>query len=327
MKELSQRLALSLLVVAGLLCFTTITTLAQANHKNHPPPISNTVSGLSKSDTQEWAKQRLTKSPRRQEWVKVKNGDREIECFIVYPKVKNKATAVVVIHEILGMTDWVQSLTDQLAEAGYIAIAPDMLSGVGPNGGGTKSLGERDAIVQAIRDLRPRQITADLNAVVDYVSKLPAANGKVAVSGFCWGGSQAFRYATINPTISAAFVFYGEAPRSSNQPDKAALEKIKTRVYGFYGENDARINVTVPPTQEMMRELNKFFDPVTYRGSGHGFMSAGEAPKPQAPQPKGEKAADNKAAEDYQKAIASHKANQKARHEAWVRWRRILAKL
>src|ERR687891_1842329 len=118
---------------------------------------------------QEWAKQRLAKSPRHQEWVKVKNGTREVNSFVVYPENKNKATAVIVIHEIFGMSDWVQSLTDQLAEAGYVAIAPDLLSGMGPNGGGTSSL-DRQAIGQAIRDLPPDQITTDLNAVADYVA-------------------------------------------------------------------------------------------------------------------------------------------------------------
>ena len=164
------------------------------------------------SEVQDWAKARLAKSPRHQEWVKVKNGNREVNSFIVYPEVKTKATAVVVIHEIFGMSDWVQSLTDQLAEAGYVAIAPDLLSGMGPSGGGTSSFTERNAVGQAIRDLPPDQITADLNAVADYVAKLPAANGKVAVAGYCWGGSQTFRYATNNPNLKAAFVFYGSAP-------------------------------------------------------------------------------------------------------------------
>ena len=154
-------------------------------------------------ETQDWAKQRLAKSSRHQEWVKVKNGTREVSSFVVYPEVKTKATAVVVIHEIFGMSDWVQSFTDQLAEAGYIAIAPDLLSGMGPNGGGTSSL-ERSAIGPKIRDLPPDQITADLNAVADYVSKLPASNGKVVVTGYCWGGAQTFRFAANNPNIKAA---------------------------------------------------------------------------------------------------------------------------
>src|SRR5436189_3735233 len=136
------------------------------------------------ASAQDWAKARLEKSPRHLEWVKVKHGDREVNSFIAYPEVKEKATAVVVIHEIFGLSDWVRGVTDQLAEAGYIAIAPDLLSGSAPGGGGTAELGDGDAVRKAISSLPSDQITADLNAVVDYVSKLPACNGKVAVTGF-----------------------------------------------------------------------------------------------------------------------------------------------
>src|SRR5258705_9327866 len=165
---------------------------------------------------QDWAKQRLAKSSRHQEWVKVKNGNREVNSFVDYPEVKKKATAVVVIHEIFGMSDWVQQLTDELAEAGYIAIAPDLLSGMGPKGGGTSDF-DANSVRQAIGALPPDQITSDLNAVADYVSKLPAANGKVAVTGYCWGGSQSFRFATSRPSLKAAFVFYGTAPSTNQQ--------------------------------------------------------------------------------------------------------------
>src|SRR5436309_10461469 len=147
---------------------------------------------------QDWAKARLENSPRHREWVKVKHGNREVNSYIAYPEVKEKATAVVVIHEIFGLTDWVRGVTDQLAEAGYIAIAPDLLSGTAPGGGGTAELGGNDAATKAIRTLPTDQITADLDAVADYVSKLPASNGKIVVGGFCWGGGQTFRYATSN---------------------------------------------------------------------------------------------------------------------------------
>src|SRR5262249_23061404 len=144
---------------------------------------------------QDWAKARLDKSPRHQEFVKVKQGDREIQSFIVFPEVKDKATAVLVIHEIFGLSDWVRSVADQLAEAGYIAIAPDLLSGMGPKGGGTSDFsGGRDGVMKAVSSLPPKQVTADLNAVAEYVGKLPACNGKVVVGGFCWGGGQTFRY-------------------------------------------------------------------------------------------------------------------------------------
>ena len=292
-------------------------------HMNHTSVVTDSV------ETQDWARQRLAKSPRHQEWVKVKNGNREVNSFIVYPEVKTKATAVLVIHEIFGMSDWVQSLTDQLAEAGYIAIAPDLLSGMGPKGGGTSELAavSSNAVGQAIRDLPADQITADLNAVADYVSKLPAANGKVVVTGYCWGGTQSFRFATNRPTLKAAFVFYGSAPANGQAIDKEALAKIQAPVYGFYAGNDMRINATVPPTIDAMKELKKTFDPVTYEGAGHGFMRAGEAPEPTPPMEKGEKDGDDKAAADYQKALVAYKANKKARDEAWTRWKAILAKL
>src|ERR1043165_5694048 len=295
-----------------LLC--TVPACAQDNgNHNHSATAASPEDPMV---SQDWAKQRLGKSPRHQEWVEVKNGNREVNSFVVYPEVKNKATAVVVIHEIFGMSDWVQSLTDQLAEAGYIAIAPDLLSGMGPNGGGTSSL-DRNGVGQAISDLPPDQITADLNAVADYVSKLPAANGKIVVTGYCWGGGQSFRYATNNPKIKAAFVFYGPPPAAADgTPDKAALAKITAPVYGFYAGNDARIDATLPKTIEAMKELNKTFEPVTYEGAGHGFMRAGEAPE-----------LTDKTAADYEKNLTAWQANKKARDEAWARWKKILASI
>lgn len=283
---------------------------------------------------QDWAKDQLAKSPRHREWVKVKNGNREVNSLVVYPEVKKKATAVLVIHEIFGMSDWVQQLTDELAEAGYIAIAPDLLSGMGPKGGGTSDF-DGNAVRQAIGSLPPTQVTADLNAVADYVSKLPGANGKVVVAGFCYGGSQTFNFATNRPSLKAAFVFYGTPPANNaqGQPfaiDKTALGRIAAPVYGFYAENDMRVDATIPAAVEAMKELKKTYDQLTYAGAGHGFMRAGE---PNAPEPKradvakDDEAADKKAADDYAKTLAARKANRKARDDAWVRWKAILAKL
>jgi carboxymethylenebutenolidase len=316
------RLTLSLLMLV-LLC--SVPACAQDMSGNHHHNNNAPAATADPLENQDWAKQKLAKSPRHQEWVTVRNGTRAVNSFVVYPENKNKATAVIVIHEIFGMTYWVQSLTDQLAEAGYVAIAPDLLSGMGPNGGGTSSL-DSNAVGQAIRDLPPDQITADLNAVAGYISKVPGSNGKVVVTGYCWGGSQSFRYATNNPNLKAAFVFYGSAPAAADgTPNKEALAKITAPVYGFYAGNDARINATLPKTTEAMTELKKPFEPVTYEGAGHGFMRAGEAPEPVAPQPKGDKAADDKAAEDYQKNLTAWNGNKKARDEAWARWKKLLA--
>ena len=290
------RATISLLM---FMCLCSVTACAQDMSGNH----NHSATSPASSDdmvSQEWARQRVAKSPRHREWVKIKNGTREVNSFVVYPENKNKATAVIVIHEIFGMSDWVQSLTDQLAEAGYVAIAPDLLSGMGPNGGGTSSL-SGNAVGQAIQSLPPDQITTDLNAVADYIAKAPASNGKIVVTGYCWGGGQSFRYATNNPNIKAAFVFYGPAPAAADgTPDEAALAKITAPVYGFYAGNDARINATLPKTTEAMTELKKKYEPVTYEGAGHGFMRAGEAPDANEP-------------------------NKKARDEAWARWKKILA--
>jgi carboxymethylenebutenolidase len=243
---------------------------------------------------QDWAKARLEKSSRHGEWVTVKHGDREVKCFITYPEVKDKATAVIVIHEIFGLSDWVRGMTDQLAEAGYIAIAPDLLSGMAPGGGGTAKFGGTDNVRNAIMSLPADQITADLNAVADYVKKLPSCNGKLVVGGFCWGGGQTFRYATNNKELKTAFVFYGPAPES-----EADLARINCPVYGFYGENDNRINAAIPRTTEAMKKAGKTFEPVIYQGAGHGFMRAGEDP-------------------------AGNEANKKARQDAWKRWKDLL---
>ena len=323
----SRVLSGSLLLIVILLSLLGCSSAQEMSAHHHLDP------GMNPELMQDWAKGRLAKSPRHQEWVKVKNGAREVNCFVVYPEVKAKATAVVVIHEIFGMSDWVQALTDEVAEAGYVAIAPDLLSGMGPKGGGTSEIAatSNNAVGQAIRDLPPDQITADLNAVADYVSKLPAANGKVAVGGFCWGGSQTFRFATNRPSLKAAFAFYGSAPTTGqppNQPiDKEGLKRIGAPVYGFYAENDARIGATVPGTTDAMKELGKKYDPITYAGAGHGFMRAGDAPEPVKPPTKGDKDADDKAAADYQKALTAYKANKKARDDAWERWKKILAAL
>jgi carboxymethylenebutenolidase len=246
---------------------------------------------------QDWAKAKLEKSPRHQEWVKVKHRDRTVNAFIVFPEVKEKATAVVLIHEIFGLTDWERLVADQLAEAGFIAIAPDLLSGMGPKGGGTEELDGRDGARRVIGTLPPDQITADLAAVVDYVGKLPAANGKVTVAGFCWGGSQSFRFATNNKDIKAAMVFYGTGPT-----DEAAIKRITCPVYGFYGENDARVTSTVAKSAELMKAAGKTFDPVTYAGAGHGFVRVGDQPDASGP-------------------------NKKARDEAYARWKELLKKI
>ncbi|HYV35460.1 MAG TPA: dienelactone hydrolase family protein [Gemmataceae bacterium] len=249
---------------------------------------------------QDFAKKRLENSPRHHDWVQIKVGNRTVHAFVAIPEKKEKATGVIVIHENKGLTEWACGVADQLAEQGYVAIAPDLLSGMGPGGGNTKDFKSTNDATMAIGQLsmKPEQVTADLNAVADFLVKHPACNGKITVSGFCWGGGQSFRFATDRKDLKAAFVFYGQFAQT-----KENLAKVPCPVYGFYAENDAGINGTIPTSQKLMKELNKTYEAVTYPGAGHGFMRAGEDP------------------------AAKGTANAKGRDAAWERWKAILKKI
>jgi carboxymethylenebutenolidase len=222
--------------------------------------------------SQDWAKAILNKSPRHQEWVKITYGSRTVNAFVVYPEVSHKAPVVLLIHEIFGLTDWARSMADDIAAMGYIVIAPDLLSGFGPNGGDTSAFPDMQSAVKGVSGLDPATVTADLNATADFALKFPAANGKLAVAGFCWGGGKSFLFATQRKGLSAAFVFYGPPPPTDS------LAAITAPVYGFYAENDARITATVPATKDAMAAAGKKYEAVIYDGAGHGFMRAGEDP-------------------------------------------------
>jgi carboxymethylenebutenolidase len=256
-----KRIPATLLGLSVFLLPTTLTLLAM---------VLLTVPPAARA--QEWARQRLDASPRHREFVQVHAGARTLQVYVVYPEVKQKAPVIVLIHEIFGLSDWAREMADELAAAGYIVVAPDLLSGMGPNGGGSSAFADQEATMKAVSGLDPAQVTADLQAVADYGKKLPASNGKLAVAGFCWGGGKSFAFATARPDLSAAFVFYGPPP------DAAAMAGIHAPVYGFYAGNDARIGATLPAAIADMKAAGKSFSPVTYDGAGHGFMRAGEAP-------------------------------------------------
>ena len=238
---------------------------------------------------QDWAKERLNESPRHGEWVDLKSGNRAIKAFVVYPERKEKTPAVIVIHEIFGLTEWVRGICDQLAENGVIAIAPDLLSG--------ETFSDIDGARKAISALSNEQVKADLDAAADYALKIPACNGNLAVCGFCWGGGITFAYANDNSKLKAAYSFYGSAP---DDPSKVA--SIPCPVYGFYAENDERVNATIPKAEELMKAAGKRYEPVIYKGAGHGFMREGEMPN-------------------------ASEANKKARDDAWARWKTLLKQL
>lgn len=220
--------------------------------------------------SEDQAKAALEKSPRHGEYVDIKlpSGGTPIRTWIVYPERKDKAGVVILIHEIFGLSDWIRGVADQLAREGFIAVAPDLISGLGPNGGGTDSVASRDDVVKLVRALTPEDATARLNAVRDYALKIPAANGKTATIGFCWGGGKSFSYAAAQPGLNAAVVYYGTSPEA------AELAKIKAPILGNYGGDDARVDATIPPAEAEMKKLGKTFEPHVYEGAGHGFLRA-----------------------------------------------------
>jgi len=248
------------------------------------------------ASAQDWAKAKLDKSPRRAEWVSVTNGARAVKCWLVYPDTKDKVPAVVLIHEIFGLSDWARNAGDEMAEAGYIAIVPDLLSGVGPNGGGTSTYPNQNAVTGAVQKLPDDQITGDLNAAANYVKALAQCNGKIEVGGFCWGGTQSFRFACNRPDLKAAYVFYGTPPAATN------MAKIECPVYGFYAGVADGGTRAVPDTTAKMKEAGKIYEPVIYDGARHGFMRAGEDPGDTTP------------------------ANKTAHDQAWTRWKDLLRK-
>ena len=243
------------------------------------------------------ATSRLETTPRHDEWVTIQSAGRPLHAYVVYPQSSAKSTAVLVIHENRGLTDWVRTVADALAERGFIAIAPDMLSGAAPGGGRTSGFATQDAAREAISGLPPAQVAEDLAKAAAYVRSLPAANGKLAVAGFCWGGARAWEAANAIEGIGATFVFYGTGPSAD-----AGVTGIDSPVYGFYGGDDARVNATIDASRAVMEKHGKRFEPVVYPGAGHAFMRLGEQPDASA-------------------------ANRTARDQAWSRWLGILGGL
>ena len=213
----------------------------------------------------ESAVQRLEASPRHGEWVKVDAGGGDmVEAWVVYPERADAAPVVLVIHEIYGLSDWIRAVADQLAAEGYIAIAPDLLSGKGPGGAGTASFGSQ-AVGPAIRDLDRGEINRRLRALGAYGMALPSAAKKVGAVGYCWGGTSSWLLAVDWPDLDAAVVYYGSSPQ-------AGYETVQAPVLAFYGGNDNRVNATIPAAEEAMKALGKSYEPIVLEGAGHGFL-------------------------------------------------------
>ncbi|NQU12201.1 dienelactone hydrolase family protein [bacterium] len=217
------------------------------------------------------AKAALNASPRHGEWIDVPVPGRAepLRCYVVYPERSTQASVVIVIHEIFGLTDWIRAVADHLAADGFISLAPDLLTGLGPDGGGTEAFDDRDDVVKAVRALQPADVISALNAVRQAGLNLPAASGRSAAIGFCWGGTESFRYATAQPELNAAVVYYG-----TNPSDPATLARIKAPLLGLYGADDARVTATIEPAAAELKKLGKPYTHHLYQGAGHGFLRA-----------------------------------------------------
>jgi carboxymethylenebutenolidase len=262
------------LLVFGSSAVLLLVSAAPRSAAQTPPPAASPAAPMAATrdsslpPPEDAAKSALEKTPRHGEYVDVKMapGGVPIRTWISYPERKDKAGVVLVIQEVFGLTDWLRGVADQLAKEGFIAVAPDMISGLGPNGGGTDSVASRDDAVKLVRGLSPEEANRRLDAVRDWAMKLPAANGRIATVGFCWGGARSFAYAAAQPKLDAAVVYYGTSP------DTADLAKITAPVEGHYGGDDARVDATIPPAEAEMKRLGKTYRPHVYDGAGHGFL-------------------------------------------------------
>jgi carboxymethylenebutenolidase len=221
----------------------------------------------------------LKSSTRHSEWVDVKVGSgTPIKTFVVHPERKEKAPVVIVIHEIWGLTEWVKGVADQFAKEGFIAVAPDLLSGRGPNGGNADSFPgypQSGEAMKAIQAVTPDIRLAALNAVRAYALTIPSANGRVGAVGFCWGGETTFLFALNQPALDAAVPYYGPMPT-----DPAAYTKGgRTPILHLLAENDARVNKTLPTAEAELKKTGQPLTAVIYPGAGHGFLRAQQDPK------------------------------------------------
>lgn len=214
---------------------------------------------------------RLNDSPRHHEWVEVKNNGKSIYTWVVYPEIKQKAPVVLIIHENKGLNDWAKKFADQVAEAGYIAVAPDLLSNFSESKVRTSDFTDENSATDALYQLKSEDIQSDLLAVAQYAKTIEAGNDKLVTAGFCWGGTQAFKFATQDEALDGVMVFYGTSPENTQE-----YANIKAPVYGFYGGDDERVNATISRAENTMNENNKFFEYKIYEGAGHAYMRSGE---------------------------------------------------
>lgn len=212
------------------------------------------------------AKGTLASSKLHKEFVDIPMDHVKLHTWVEYPEGDGKAPIVIVMQHAPGMDEWQRSLADQLALEGFIAIAPDLNSGLGPNGGNFDSFVDADSVSRAIARLNEKDILDRYIAARNWGMKLARASGKSASIGFCMGGGNSFRLAAEVPELNAAVSYYGNPSKDFN------FSKIHAPVLAFYGEEDARVTSTLPATQAAMKENGKSFEAHNYPHTTHGFV-------------------------------------------------------
>ncbi len=259
--------------LALVLAFTAPSARAADEHAGHAHPAPGSGGSLTPMRDErlpageEQAQEALERSPRHGEYVDIPLEDgTKLRTWVVYPERSGRTGVVLVIHEIFGLSPWIRALADQIARDGYIAVVPDLISGLGPGGGGTDSTKSRDELVGLIRALTPEMTRVRLDAAAGWALRQPAANGRIASMGFCWGGSRSFEYAASQPALRGAVVYYGSSP------DSATLARVKAPVLGLYGGDDARVNATIEPARAALKKLKRSYEVAIFDGAGHGFL-------------------------------------------------------
>lgn len=267
----------SSLAVVGMMALAACahTPRAADEHAGHEMPRTTTTTTSTSTTTTATtgtgalpagaadAAARVAASPRHGEWAMIRAGGDSVRAWIVYPERATKAPVVLVVHEIFGLSPWIRAVADQLAAEGFIAIAPDLLTG---HVAAVADEVDPQVATAAIRTLDAGEVQRRLMAAAQYGMALPAAVPRYGIVGFCWGGSTSFAHAVFSPTLGASVVYYGTSPATPQ------LASVRAPVLGLYGGNDARVNATVPAADSAMRALGKTFVPVTFAGAGHGFL-------------------------------------------------------
>jgi carboxymethylenebutenolidase len=264
------RLTFGLAVVAIAVAGCSRTAPAPDAHADHAMTSSTATNSVDVASIPAGASavaERLAKSPRHGEYAMIRTGPSDsVRAWVVYPQRSTKAPVVVVVHEIFGLSTWVRGVADQLAADGFIAIAPDLLTGKLAPAPGSDTVAS-DAATAAVRSLKPEDVQRQIAAVGQYGMALPAAEKRYGVVGFCWGGGSSFASAVESPNgQGAAVVYYGTSPATTSLP------RVQVPVLGLYGGEDARVGATVPPADSAMKSLGKRFEPHTFAGAGHGFL-------------------------------------------------------